>query len=119
MSEIKTFAMQIANLIDDKKGYDIKVLDVRHLSSIADYFVIASGTSSRHVESLAENVKESLSKKGIEVANIEGKKNAGWVILDYRDVIAHVFQGDDRAFYGLERMWNDAVEVKLSFEDFV
>lgn len=118
MNEIKSMALEISNLIDDKKGEDITILDVKGISSIADYFVIATGNSDRQVAAIADHVEEAFSKKGIEPKSIEGYRTGRWIVLDYVDVIVHVFHHEERQYYNLERIWNDAKKLNISIDTF-
>ncbi len=93
---------------EDKKGSDITVLDLRKLNAIASYFVISSGNSDRHVRAIAENVLATLSEKRVDTRHVEGKTDARWILLDYGDVIVHVFYHETRKFYNLERLWGNA-----------
>ncbi len=106
--ETVKFARQIADLIQNKKGYDIKILDLKNLSSIADYFVICSADADRQVKAIADEVDEKLSKQGIKCFHKEGYDTLNWVILDYFDVMLHVFKADSRTYYNLEKLWGDA-----------
>lgn len=103
----------IVRTLDTKKASEIKVLKITDLSSIADYFVIASGTSSTHVKSLAEEVEDKLASLGQEPRNIEGR-STGWILLDYEDVVCHVFTPDNRELFNLEKLWQDAEETDIS-----
>ena len=103
----------IYNALDDKKGENIKILDISKVSVIADYFVIANGSNINQVQALADNVKEELYKLGLEPKNVEGNRSASWILLDYTDVIVHVFSKDDRFFYDLERIWRDGREIEV------
>lgn len=97
----------IVKTLDDKKGIDIKILEIGDITSIADYFVICEGTSNTHVRALAEEVEFKLREAGIEPRQIEGRAS-GWILLDYHDVIVHVFTADQREYYNLEKLWADA-----------
>ena len=99
-------------LLDTKKATDIAVLDIRKLSSLGDYFVVASGTSTIHVKALAGELENKLSEQGIEPRRIEGEKSAVWILLDYNDVIIHIFNHETRDFYCLERLWGDAPRLE-------
>lgn len=99
--------------LEDKKGMDIKVIDISDVSVIADYFVIASGNNASQVQALVDNVEEELAKSGCHTTHVEGYRTAGWILLDYEDVIVHVFHQDDRSFYDLERIWRDGREVQI------
>ena len=93
--------------LSDKKGSDIKIIDIRDVTVIADYFIIADGSNPNQVQAMADNVQEVLGKAGCECRQIEGYQNANWILLDYRDVIVHIFCLEDRLFYDLERIWRD------------
>ncbi len=104
---------EIVKVLDEKKAQDIVAIATEELTIVSDYFVIASGTSSTHVKSLADDVEFELSKKGIEPLHIEGRAT-GWILLDYGSVIVHVFQKESRDYYNLERLWGDAQQLDLS-----
>ena len=93
---------------EEKKGSDILILDLKKLNTIASYFVISSGNSDRHVRAIADNVLTRLSEKKVVSRHIEGKQDARWILLDYGDVIVHIFSHETRKFYNLERLWGDA-----------
>ena len=116
MSTVSTEKMmaQIAcKAIDDKKGQDIKVIDIHTVSVIADYFVIASGTNSNQVQAIVDNVEEQLGRAGFEAKQIEGNRNSSWILMDYGDVIVHVFEEENRLFYDLERIWRDGKVLEI------
>ena len=116
MSTVSTEKMmaQIAcKAIDDKKGQDIKVIDIHNVSVIADYFVIASGTNSNQVQEIVDNVEEQLGRAGFEAKQIEGNRNSSWILMDYGDVIVHVFDEENRLFYDLERIWRDGKVLEM------
>lgn len=93
--------------LEDKKGEDIRIIDIRKVSVIADYFIIASGGNANQVQALADNVQEALYKAGFEQSQVEGYQTANWILMDYSDIIVHVFSKEDRLFYDLERIWRD------------
>lgn len=97
----------------EKKAYDLVVLQVGHLSSIADYFIIATGRSDVQVQSIARGIEERMEREQERPIAIEGLKHGHWVVLDYTDVVIHVFFQPAREFYRLERNWTDALEVAL------
>lgn len=97
----------------DKKGTDLVVLDVREHTSIADYFVIVSGRSDTQVRSIAEHVEEVCKKAGYRPLAVEGLRHGQWVLIDFGDVLVHVFYGPVRAFYDLERLWSEAPRREL------
>ena len=100
----------IVKALDDKKAEDITVLKVGSLTIVADYFVIAAGTSNTHVRALADEVEFKMDEAGFPPRQIEGKAT-GWILLDYHDVVVHVFLKDQREYYNLEKLWADAEEV--------
>ncbi len=104
-------AKQIAALIDNKKGEEVRVLQIGTLTTIGDYFVVATGNSTTQVKALADEVEEKLSAEGLEPKRIEGYSSASWILLDYYDVIVHIFLKETREFYALERLWGDAPEI--------
>lgn len=107
MNTGKEMARLACKALDDKKGQDIKVIDIHEVSVIADYFIIASGTNQNQVQAMVDNVEEELGRAGYEVKQIEGTKNSSWVLMDYGDLIVHVFDEENRLFYDLERIWRD------------
>jgi len=115
---IKEMALDVAGFIDDKKGHDIKILDVRHLSSIADFFIVATGTSTTHVNAIADGVIEEMREKGVSVDHKEGMRGGNWILLDYIDVIVHVFTRAEREYYDIERIWSDAENLELNIDTF-
>ena len=111
--ELARFAAQAAL---DKKAEDLVVLDVRGLSSFTDFFVIMSGRSTRHVQGLAQAVDAALRHKNVKDGNTEGLGEGHWVLLDYNDVIVHIFYNEDRNFYNIEGLWHDAPRVEMGPE---
>ncbi len=107
----RDLARLIADALDDKKGNDIVLLDVGDLFQITEVFVIVTGTSRPHVQTLAESVEEKLREFGRRALRNEGKAEAEWVLIDFGDVVLHVFQQEARDFYGLERLWGDAARI--------
>ena len=105
----------VYNALDDKKGIDIKVLDISEISVMADYFIIASGSNKSQVQALADNVEEEMLKLNIHSRQVEGYPSGNWILMDYGNFIVHVFNQDDRLFYDLERIWKDGklVEVEV------
>ena len=104
-------ALVAAEAIDDKRGFEVVILDVGELLRIADVFVIATATSKRQVNALAEEVMDQLRQYGRRPLRIEGKDTGEWVLVDYGDLVVHLFQPDARAFYSLERLWGDAPRI--------
>ena len=97
----------------DKLGEDIKVIDIRGISTIADYFIIADGSNKNQVQAMVDNVQEELEKAGYSMKQMEGYRDGSWVLLDFHDIIIHVFDRENRLFYDLERIWKDGVEVNI------
>ena len=100
--------------IDDKKALDIKVIDIREVSVIADYFVITSGSNLNQVQAIVDNVEEQLGRAGFEPKQVEGTRSSNWILMDYGDIIIHVFEEENRLFYDLERIWRDGKELDAS-----
>lgn len=108
-------AKKIAQVLDSKKAHDLKILKVHDLTVLADYFVIASGTSTTQVGALSDEVDFQLGQAGTEPLRVEGASTKNWVLLDYGSVVVHVFYPEAREFYALERLWADADPVPLDF----
>ena len=99
--------------LDSKKGFDIKVIKIDDVSILGDNFIIASGNTSTQVRALTDEVDEKMSQQGIEPGHVEGR-SSGWILLDYGDVVIHVFTRSEREFYSLEKMWQDGQEIDIS-----
>ena len=102
------------NALDDKKPIDIKILNICSVSVIADYFVIASGSNPSQISAMVDAVDEDLGKNGYHCKCIEGIQNASWVLMDYGDVIVHIFSKEDREFYNLEHIWADCEPLDVT-----
>ena len=111
MNQSKEMVRLAVEALDEKKGEDIKIIDIQGVTVIADYFVLASESNSSQTQALIDNVEEKLFKAGFECRQKEGNLNSTWVLLDYGDVIVHVFSKEDRLFYDLERIWRDGKVV--------
>jgi ribosome-associated protein len=98
--------------LDEKKGEDIQIIEIKEISVIADYFIIANGTNAPQVDALVSSVNEKLGRNGFDPKRIEGIRSANWVLMDYGDIVVHVFSKEDRLFYNLERIWRDGKQVK-------
>ncbi|MBE0467592.1 MAG: ribosome silencing factor [Candidatus Desulforudis sp.] len=104
----------VARAAAEAKGSDILVLDIQNLTVVSDYFVLVSGRSTTHVKACAEHIREQLHDElGVKALRVEGFREGHWVLLDYGDVVIHVFLESERAFYNLERLWGDAPVVEL------
>lgn len=99
--------------LEDKKAEDIKVIDIREVSPIADYFIIANGTNQSQIQAMRDAADEALFKAGLKVKQVEGNQNSTWILMDYEDVIVHIFSKEDRLFYDLERIWRDGKMVDI------
>lgn len=106
-------AYDIGSAAANKKAKDIRILDIRDISPIADYFVICSGGSSIQVKAIAEEIEEKMGEKQLWPLHKEGYDSARWILLDYGNVIVHIFHQEDREFYDLERLWADAVAISI------
>ncbi len=104
-------AKAAVDVASDKKASDVILLDIRNVSLIADYFVICSGRNTRQIQAIADAIDEELSKQGANVLHREGSAETGWLLLDYGDVIVHVFGQKEREYYRLERLWSEAKTV--------
>jgi ribosome-associated protein len=103
----KEKALLCAGIARDKKAHDLVIIKVQELSSFADYFIICSGASTRQVQAIAEHVEAGMKEKGFRPLGVEGMRTGRWVLLDYADVIMHVFHETEREFYDLERLWSE------------
>jgi ribosome-associated protein len=110
-------ATRIAEVALSKKGFDIKILDLRGISSVTDFFVIASGEATMHVNAIGASISEELSREGAHPSVKEGMQGGRWILLDYFDVVAHIFLEPVREFYSLEKLWGDAPEIPFSGEE--
>lgn len=110
MTEVEKKLSIITDAIDDKKGIDIKVMDISTLTTISDYFVIVSGNSSTQAQSIADGIDEKMSEAGYEKMASDGYQSGRWILLDYEDIIVHVFHKEDREYYKLERLWTEDKE---------
>ncbi len=113
-NDSKALAIEIAKILDKKKAQDVRMRKVGRLTGLTDYFVIASGTSTTQVASLADEVEYELSQKGIEPYTTEGFDSKNWVLLDYSSVIVHVFVPNTRTYYDLEHLWADGEPMDIS-----
>ncbi len=114
-TESMALAGVIVRALDEKKGEDLKVLDIHAQTGIADYFVIASGTSAPHTKALSDFVEEKVEQAlGERVLRREGYQTGGWILLDYGAVVVQIFKPEERAYYNLEKLWGDSPEVPLT-----
>ncbi len=112
-AKAKEIALKVAAILDSKKAKDIKILYVNKQTILADYFVIAQGSSRTQVNALADEVEYKLGLEGIDPAKVEGRGQGTWVLLDYDSVIVHVFNPESRSFYNLEKLWAEGEEIEF------
>ena len=111
MIQSKEMAKIAYEALDEKKAEGIVMLEVSDITILADYFIIANGTNSSQVQALVDNVEEKLAKADVHPKRIEGVGNTNWILMDYGDIIVHIFSKEDRLFYDLERIWRDGKKV--------
>ena len=104
---VKKAVKECVKALEDKKGEDIRIIDISEVSTLADYFTIASGSSVNQIKAMCDAVDEKLTRLGINKRQIEGYDAGNWVLMDYHDIVVHVFDSENRLFYDLERMWRD------------
>ena len=109
----REMAKIVCDALADKKGEDIRAIDISQISVLADYFIIANGSSESQVRALVDNVEEQLEKAGVQAKQREGIGLGSWVLLDFGDVIVHVFDRENRLFYNLERIWSDGKSINI------
>ncbi len=113
MNSSKEMAKIAVKALEEKKALDIKVIDISTISVIADYFIIASGSNTNQVQAMSDNTDDELTKAGYTRKQLEGYKTANWILMDYGDIIIHIFSEEDRLFYDLERIWHDGKDISL------
>ena len=111
--ELLDIVKKAVEALEDKKAEDIKVIDIHEVSSIADYFIIANGSNQNQLSAMQDAVDEAMYKSGLHARQIEGNQNSTWILIDYNDVIVHLFSKEDRLFYDLERIWKDGKVIEL------
>lgn len=110
----KIMAKTACKALEDKKALDVKIIDISDISVLADYFLIASGSNRNQVQAMVDNVQEELHKTGFDAKQVEGYHTANWILLDYGDIIIHVFDEENRLFYDLERIWRDGKTISAA-----
>lgn len=106
-TQAKQMALTAFHALEEKKALDVRILDISRITVLADYFLIASGSNRNQVQAMVDEVEEELAKTGFRPKQIEGYQTANWVLLDYGDIIIHIFDEENRLFYDLERIWRD------------
>ncbi|MGN0395568.1 MAG: ribosome silencing factor [Coprococcus sp.] len=114
MSKSKEMVKTAFEALNDKKAFDIKIIDIKDISTVADYFVIADGTNKNQVQAMCDNVEEFMLKAGFKPKSVEGYSEGGWILLDYYDIIVHIFSDESRHFYNIERIWSDGKVVTIA-----
>lgn len=110
--ENNALARIVIQALEDKKATDIRVIDISNVSVLADYFIIANGSNKNQIQALMDAVEEAMVKAGHPARQIEGREGAGWILLDFGDIIVHIFDEKDRLLYDLERIWRDGVQIE-------
>ena len=113
MNESKKMTLLAVEALEDKKAEDITIIDISEVSVLADYFIIADGNNKNQVQAMVDNVQEELFKAGYEMKQMEGYREGNWILLDFGDIIIHIFDKENRLFYDLERIWKDGKEVSI------
>lgn len=111
ISTSKKMAAMAVEALEDRKGEDVRIIDISEISTLADYFIIAGGTNVNQVQAMADNVQEVLGRAGHMTKNVEGYNTGNWILLDFGDIIVHVFDNENRLFYDLERIWRDGKTI--------
>lgn len=109
---VNEMAVMVIDALEDKKAEDIRVIDIGEVSVLADYFIIANGSNRNQIQALSDAVEEKLGRAGYPVKQMEGYENANWVLLDFGDIMVHIFDKENRLFYDLERIWRDGKAVE-------
>ncbi len=109
LNEINNLRKEIENILSENKANEIKSINLKNKTSIADFMIVASGNSSRHIQALSEIVLETLKDKGIDNCRLEGRESNDWKLIDARDIIVHIFHPEKRKFYDLEGMWSELI----------
>lgn len=105
---------KVVEALEDKKAEDISVIDIKEISTIADYFIIANGSNTNQLTAMQDAVDEAMYKNGVHQKQVEGNNNSTWILMDYQDIIVHLFSSEDRLFYDLERIWRDGKVIDIA-----
>ena len=116
ISNQKKIIKIISNLIQDKRGFDITIINVSKLSTLTDYFILCTGDSEPQIKAIVKHIKDGLSKENIKPLHIEGTENLNWVLLDYIDIVINIFNPQMRDYYNIERLWSDAIITNVKNE---
>lgn len=113
MEMSRKMAKIACHALSEKKAEELRVIDISEISPLADYFVIATGSNANQIQAMVDAVEEEMGREGHVVKQIEGNRTSSWILMDYRDIIVHVFSKEDRLFYDLERIWTDGKKVEI------
>jgi ribosome-associated protein len=113
LNEDLELVKKIREALEDKKAEDIRVLDIREITTIGDYFVIASGNNANQLQAMEDAVDEVMYKNGHHQKSVEGNRASSWILMDYGNIIVHIFSKEDRLFYDLDRIWKDGKEIEF------
>ena len=115
VTDARELAKLAVEALEDRKAIDVKVIDIEKISTLADYFIIASGSNRNQVQAMADNVEETLERRaGVRPKSIEGYQSANWILMDYGDIVLHLFDQENRLFYDIERIWRDGTPTDLN-----
>ncbi len=107
-------ALIAAEALEEKKGNEVKIIGIEKISTIADYFIIAGGANRNQIQAMMDEVEEKLGKAGYFPKHTEGRNSSGWVLMDYGDIVIHIFDEENRLFYDLERIWRDGESISVT-----
>lgn len=107
----REIAKLAVNALDDKKANDIRIIDIKAISSMGDYFIIADGSNQNQIQAMCDNVEDIMHHADVKLKSREGYSNGGWILLDYYDIIIHIFSEEERSFYDLEHIWRDGINI--------
>ena len=113
MNVSREMAKIACHALSEKKAEDVRVIEISEISPVADYFIIATGDNTNQIQAMVDAVEEELGKEGHSVKQIEGNRNSSWILMDYGDIIVHIFSKEDRLFYNLERIWTDGKKISV------
>ena len=109
----RKMAKTACDALSEKKAEDLRIIEISEISPLADYFIIATGANTNQIQAMVDAVDEELSKTGYQVKQIEGNRNSSWILMDYNDIIVHIFSKEDRLFYDLEKIWTDGKRIEV------
>ncbi len=109
----REMAKTACHALSEKKAEDLRIIEISEISPLADYFIIATGANTNQIQAMVDAVDEELSKAGHPVKQIEGNRNSSWILMDYSDIIVHIFSKEDRLFYDLEKIWTDGKRIEV------